>query len=63
MYKYYIVSIHPLVSNVPSLPHYRLVSRLLGLALVYWAFALFVSIAYPFAFHISVFFHSLFTCH
>ena len=65
-------SIHPSIapwalrsylSNVPSLPHYRWVSRLFGLALVSWALLL-VYVAFPFAFHISVFFHSLFfTCH
>ena len=48
----------PLVSNVPSLSHYRWVSRLLGwLWYPSWAPPVLFSIAFPFAFHISVFLH------
>ena len=57
----------PLVSNVSSLPHphYRWVSRLDWDWLWYPGLSsVLVSIAFPYAFHISVFFHSLFfTCH
>src|SRR6218665_1010551 len=49
------MSLHFFTRRVPSY---------LGLALVSWASAVLVSIAIPFAFHISVFSHSLFfTCH
>src|SRR6218665_1392254 len=52
----------PLKSNVLSLPHY--VSFQAILAQVAWASArVGVYRLFPFAIHISVFFHSLLTCH
>src|SRR6218665_3949678 len=64
-------SIHPLIHGLsarwcPMSPYFlaRRVSRLLGWLWYFGLSAVLVSIAFPFAFHISVFFRSLFyTCH
>src|SRR6218665_1177150 len=64
------LSIHPLIHGLsfrwcPMSPHFltRLVSRLLGWLWYPGLLPVLMSIDFPFAFHISVLFHSLFTCH